>query len=412
MAIKTKKSINTILTKLKMHSPSTKLFGLFLTLTGSTWLLSWHLTSLTSNLISNNELITKHQLLLYSPWWKSFNGFYGPYYLLLHLTHTLDRSVYGFRLASLIVGVLSVAAVYWTVSAWHGFKIGLLAALICLTSFGVLASSREASPLISQILIAAFLLMSVSLINQNTTKTSLSFFILVLIVSIYEPGGIWLALVALALSHKAFIGAYKSQPRYFKIALPISSLLLVLPLSYQLIRHYSGDQLYNLLGYGLGTKSVNTIWHSFFLNFIHIPSDLFFRSENLGLNLSLGHLPLIPIAFSILFVLGLYSYIARFNNWRWRSVVVFLASIWLLASFGVFSSLAMLPLVAVTAGTGLAFILKEWYIVFPRNPIARFAGLLIMFAVVSLSAIYEIRSYYVAWAYDPSVISSYSDKLK
>ncbi|MGH7234344.1 MAG: hypothetical protein ACREF7_02765, partial [Candidatus Saccharimonadales bacterium] len=103
--------------------------------------------------------------------------------------------------------------------------------------------------------------------------------------------------------------------------------------------------------------------------------------------------------------------LTRLSNWRWRSVLVLLLSGWLLSGLGLFSALALLPLIAITAGTGLAFLLKEWFEIFPRNPIARTTGLVIMFAVITLSAVYEIRSYFVAWPSDPATTAIYDQHL-
>ncbi len=398
--------------KLSWLKKDAKFYGLILTIAASTALLVWRLTTLTNSFINQNEQITKQQLMLNSHWWKSLNLLYGPYYLLLHLTYALNHTVFGFRITSVLIGVITVALVYWIVSSWHGFKIGLLAALISLTCFGLLAASREAIPLISQLLLVSSLLAVVSFINQKANQISLILFAIVFAFSLYVPGGVWFALVALWLSKKPLISAYKALSKVNKILIPLLPIVIILPLGYQMIRHFMQRQLNNWLGYGLSTTSLHTFWHGLSLNFIHVPTNLFIHSANTSTDLYLGHLPLVPLTFSVLFVLGLYSYLIRLNNWRWRNVVIFIACGWLIASFGVISLLALLPLVAVTAGTGLAFLLKEWYEIFPRNPIARFAGLFIMFAVVSLSAAYGIRSYFVAWANNPSVVSSYHEKLK
>ena len=397
---------------LSISKLNAKFYGLILTIAASTTLLVWRLTTLTNSYINQFELNTKQQFLMNGHWWKSLNGLYGPYYLLLHLNYALSHTVFGFRFTSVLIGVITIALVYWVVSSWHGYKIGLLSALISLTCFGLLAASRGATPLISQLLLVSALLAVVSYINQNATQIRLILFAVVFAFSLYVPGGIWFALVALWLSKKALLSAYKSQPKINKFLMPLLPIVIILPLGYQMIRHFSHQQLNNWLGYGLSTTSLHAFWHGLSLNFIHVPTNLFVHSANTSVDLYLGHLPLVPLTFSVLFVLGLYSYLIRLSNWRWRNVVIFIGCGWLIASFGVINLIALLPLVAVTAGTGLAFLLKEWYEIFPRNPIARFAGLFVMYAVVSLSAVYGIRSYFVAWANNPSVVSSYHEKLK
>ena len=386
-------------------------YGLLIVLCSSVGLLLWRLEALTSNLLSASEINTKHQLYINSPWWRSLESLYGPYYLLLHATFAIHHNVLSLRLASVIAALVVVGMTYWLVSSWHGYKIGLMVAAATLVSFGLLAAGREATPLITQLIVLPALILSVSHLFNKPTYFGLLLLGIVLAGVLYVPGGIWFVICTKLLGIKPIKVSFKKLSKIKKVIVTLTPLALITPLIFQLSAHYSLSQLKLWLGYGLNGSLTHSA-HVFLMNLLYTPMDLFIHSYNLSHNISLGHLPLLSIALSVIVALGLYSYFTRLNNWRWRSVLILLGLAWLMSGFGVISPLALLPLLFISAGTGLAFLLKEWYEVFPRNPIARSCGLIIMFAVIGLNTAYVARSYFVGWANNPLTTSLYSYRLK
>ncbi len=396
--------------KLLLSHLDFEFYGFILIIFFGLSLLLFRLTSLTLGFINKEELITKHQLFLHSPWWLSLNGFYGPYFLLLHLTYAINRSLFGFRLASVIIALLVISIIYMLVSSWHGYKVGMLASVIVLFNLGLLTAGREATPLVSQMLLMAALLLVIAVLNRKPSLLGLILAAIVLAGALYLPGGIWLSLVTALLVQRAIVKTFRTLRNKSKILTILLLLIMLVPIFYQLIAHYQTSQLKVWLGYDLGNKFLLS-GRNFLINLIHVPGDLFIHSEGLGPALSIGHLPVFPIAFSILFLIGLVSYTTRLSNWRWRSVLVLFSSGWIVSGLGIISPLSLLPLVAITAGTGIAFLLKEWYSIFPRNPIARNLGLTIMFLVIGLGSVYGARSYFVAWANNSNTTSIYVRRL-
>src|SRR5580658_1956297 len=161
----------------------------------------WRLSSLTSNLISAQELTTKHQLFTNSPWWKSVANLNGPYYLLLHGTFAISRSVWDLRLASVVIGVLAALGIYFLVSRWHGFKIGFLSTLVFITNLGILATARQASSLIAQALIVSLLLIAIVLIYELKNFWGLLALIVIGVGSLYFSGAIYLVMATAILTY-------------------------------------------------------------------------------------------------------------------------------------------------------------------------------------------------------------------
>lgn len=376
----------------------------------SLFLLLWRLASLTKGRVNVSELAAKHALLHHSPWWKSPSFIYGPYYLLLHATYAINRSVSSFRLASVVIGLITAALIYWLINQWHGYKLAVLATVTFVSGLGVLAVARQGSPLSSQLLLSISLLTSVVAINRWHNYWGLLAVTLITAGDLYIPGALWPVMAMLFLSFTGLKKTLRTISLWSKSSLYGLGLLLLAPLIYRLGWHYSKHQLIYWLGYGLDGK-LNAVRH-FALHLAQVPLDLFFHSTNLPATLSLGHLPLLPVAQSVIIVLGFYGYISRFSNYRWRSILILGAVLWIVIGFGVLSVYSLLPLTTLAIGTGMAFMLKEWYSVFPRNPIARNLGLMVLSSVMLFSCFYSARSYFVGWANDPSTLSQYSFDLK
>jgi hypothetical protein len=61
--------------------------------------------------------------------------------------------------------------------------------------------------------------------------------------------------------------------------------------------------------------------------------------------------------------------------------------------------------------TGIAYMLHEWFKVFPHNPIARSIGIIVIAIAILLTSVYQTRSYFVAWRYSPDTAKAFTEKL-
>ena len=70
-----------------------------------------------------------------------------------------------------------------------------------------------------------------------------------------------------------------------------------------------------------------------------------------------------------------------------------------------------MPLLLLTA-TGLQNLIQTWYAIFPRNPYARFFGLIpISFVVVSL-LVTNLNIFRQSYMYNPYIVNSFNQDLK
>ena len=337
------------------------------------FLFIWRLTSLTYGQINFHEHTTNLIIANQTTWWKIILNLNGPYYLALYVFRLISHDLVLFRLVSVMIGILTGLAIYWLVSQWHGYKIGLMAAAIYITDFGVLSITRQASPLSATLLIPLGLLASIVAINRWQDYRGLLALSITAGLLLYIPGALWLILAVSLLNIKQLKNIWLELSIKQRLIIASSIIILLIPLGYQLGYHYTNHQLAYWLGYGLNGKI--TALKSYGLNLIKTPTSLLFYSTNLPAALSLGHLPLLPIAITVLSLIGFYCYVTRLSNYRWLNIIFLFVVSWLVVSFGVLSVYVLLPLAVIAAGTGLAFMLREWYSVFPRNPYARYAGI-------------------------------------
>lgn len=383
--------------------------GFIISLFGTAILGLWRLSAVTANLAGPTDIATKHTLFLDSPWWKSIAHINGPFFLVLHGTFAINRSLFFLRLTSVLFGLLSAALVYFLVNHWHGYRIALLTTAAYISSFGYLVITHQSTPLTSQLPLAIGLLAAVITLDTWDSIWSIVALFISIAYALYIPGGIWLSITAIVLSFSNLKESFQSISIKWKLFLVLVLIVCILPLAYRLGNHYSLPQTLQWLGYGLHGKF--KALESLGTNLIKVPADLFAYSLNLPRSMQLGHLPLLPIAESILIFVGLYCYVGRIRSYSWRSLIVFIGVSWLIVGFGILSVFTILPLVILTLGGGLTYLLKQWYTVFPRNPIARYVGLVVMSVVILFSCFFTARSFFVAWSNDPTQNVQFSHKL-
>ncbi|HEU4830708.1 MAG TPA: hypothetical protein VFS65_00880, partial [Candidatus Saccharimonadales bacterium] len=76
-----------------------------------------------------------------------------------------------------------------------------------------------------------------------------------------------------------------------------------------------------------------------------------------------------------------------------------------------FTAVAYLPLVLLLA-SGFSALLSYWYVLFPRNPYARFAGLIPLVVLVSVLVLSGVERYVHGYQYDPTIAPNFSSDLR
>jgi hypothetical protein len=115
----------------------------------------------------------------------------------------------------------------------------------------------------------------------------------------------------------------------------------------------------------------------------------------------LGRVPIMDIFVLVMCVVGIYFYAIHHAAFRSRLLLsYFTVGVLLVALHGPVSINLLVPLLYIVAATGIAYLLREWLIVFPLNPFARGLGIALISLAVLMSCVYNLRAYYVAWPHN------------
>lgn len=365
----------------------------------------WFRIASTPSSFSNQEYIVHNNLAnkvyTFNYFWNHI--IYLPYYLLLSIPQLFDRyGLFSIRSIGAFFGLICVIVFAYITWRWWGTLIAVLATFLFTTSFWFLQVSRNSGPTILYVL-AALVIILLGFVVRNKkrheTKTLLS--ALLALVLLYIPGMIWFVLAACILQRKLIIEEFKKLPTQVKFIIPLAGIILLIPLI-----HVSYNSI-NEIKTTLGLPQVFSL-HNFLVNLIHWPLIIFIRSPHMNI-FSLGHLPILSVFVDVMFILGLYWIWLKRKLDRFYLLGATIILSWVLYALGGPVSIYLsIPFIMCIAATGMAFILGQWFTIFPRNPVARSIGIIILIISVSVVCWFHVDEYFVAWPHASSTIATYS----
>lgn len=112
----------------------------------------------------------------------------------------------------------------------------------------------------------------------------------------------------------------------------------------------------------------------------------------------LGNAPILDVFSLAMFVLGAYLYLRNFKLIRtslFIGIFIVMAALMMVGSPITFS--VIIPFMYLVVAAGVAYLIGQWFKVFPRNPIARASGRIVLYAVIGLVITYHLTHYFVGW---------------
>lgn len=304
-------------------------------------------------------------------------------------------SVYLFRAIPAVFGLILVCFFYLLAKLWFSPKIALVASFMLLTSGLFLNFTRLAVPDILLPLGLLGLIWSAWWVFQNKrTNTRLILSVVIVAASFYIPGLIWFTALIAFIQRRHLTGIFKrtSTPAIVGALLVIG--LLLAPLGRALILHPQLAQEWLAMPISFSPQR-------FVQDFLYVPASLVVRAP-FNPVFNLGRLPYLDVFTICLVVLGTYAFLLRLDLVRTRALIGAIIIAWFIVAFDNTVQINLfLPLIYITVAAGIMFLLQQWYSVFPKNPIARTIGLVLLFSVVSISLYYNTTRYFVAWANSP-----------
>lgn len=303
------------------------------------------------------------------------------------------------RLPDVFFGLLTVACFSYLIWLWHDAKTTIFAIILFAFSPWVLHVSRIASFDVMFLLVAPALLLSHVLLHRYNSKPWV--FIITLAtwsLLLYIPGAIWLVIWNIYLQRSDIKSAWLSCAGLFRKLLALLASLIWLPLVAEVavgnIRILSYLGAPNKFG-----EPAEIAKHA-----AGVPYHLFAVGPEYPA-IWLGHAPILNIFCLVMCALGIYYYVDHWGASRSKLLISFLViSLLLVALNGPVAISLLVPLLYIFVAMGIAYILSLWLKTFPLNPLARSAGIGIVAFAVGLSAVYGLRSYFVAWPANQTTI--------
>lgn len=320
------------------------------------------------------------------------NPLFAPYKLVQLLLVELGfNSVFALRAISASIGLLAILTVYYVLQRWYTTRISIIGTLLFATSGWFLVHARQATPDICYALIV--LLLAYGTWMRRTKRAGLALFLgaLLSVFLVYIPGLIWLVILGVIWQRREISHLVKDAPRLALLA-GVLFLVLLTPL---VLANINDTSLIKPLAGLSATTDLTPL--GFAKNIGEQLTIIFWQGPKLASQGLVGSPLLDPFVIAMA-LLGCYAYV--YQRTLDRSKMLgggLLAGLLLLGLGGLVSNVILMPLIYIIALAGVALMVQQWFTVFPRNPLARSVGVVVITVAVLLTSFYQLDRYFQAW---------------
>ncbi|MCA9333223.1 hypothetical protein KDA00_05125 [Candidatus Saccharibacteria bacterium] len=342
--------------------------------------------------------LLKSQISL--PYWMIFLPINLVQIVVLKIT---TFSIENARYVSATFGLSALVLYYSIIRQWYTTRVAILSAMMFLTSTWFLVVARSASPIIAFVLFEVLILITIWL--QKTKKTKLAVTLLAISCSIliYIPGMIWMILGGLIWKRKFITNQLQKSSIVFKTLLLVLVIASLTPIA---INYRNSDFLLGIMG----LPKVIISFQDFLSNIYYYVTSIFWNSSYSTTNV--GNQGLLDIFVVVLFISGFLYAIKKRLYSKYKFIFAsILLGVMLVGLNGQSFAIYTFPGIMILVAIGLAWIIQQWFTVFPKNPVAKFVGICLIFIVVLFSSAYNTYRYFIAWPHMDSTKSSYTEKL-
>lgn len=320
------------------------------------------------------------------------NPLFLPHKLIQYVFIRLGQDgAFWMRSASAIVAVFILITFYHILRSWYSQRVALMGSFLLLTSAWFLHFARIGTPFIMFGCSIGLLWVGIRVKSSRAPRirTFLAG-IIIIMTCLYVPGLAWLIVPFVIWQRKLILKEFSKLPKSLSALAILGMIVAITPLVYSMVRDPDIIRQWLLIPnkLELGTWWANT-WRLPFWFTLRGPVDAVYW---------LGRVPLLDSMSLIMFVLGVFvlQHYRLLDRVRAIAAIILLGCI--LAVFNGFVVLTIaLPLFFIVVSAGLALLLQQWFTVFPRNPLARSVGLLMVIFIVGLAGYYNLRHYFIAW---------------
>lgn len=331
---------------------------------------------------------------------------YAPYKLLqLVFFKVFSPSIFTARLTSVLIGIVLVGLFYFTVSQWFIKRVSFISTVMFASSAWMLHVTRLADPKVMQLSLIAVVACGAWMRARQPNRWSIPICTFIAVTMLYVPGLIWFVGIGCIWQRRTIAILFRKYPLYAAL-----SALVAIILTVPLMLNVTNDRLtlYELLG--LQSQPIHSLTN-LPMNLLRVPAQLIWRGPQ-DAQMWLGKAPLVDFFAVVMAILGTYSFAMSWRLDRARIVLGGALLGWILVALGGAVPVhILLPFIYLLMASGIAFMLEQWFRVFPFNPFARgLAYGLIAIAVLTVSW-YNVQHYFIAWPQTPATRAVFNRHL-
>jgi hypothetical protein len=316
----------------------------------------------------------------------------APYHALNWLaTRFLHNDLLASRRLSACLGLTALFLFWYVVSRYYDRRTSTLATLLFACSGGFLYAARLGTPMVLQFSALALLALALYMRQAKHLTASTYGAAASIAVMLYIPGLIWLILLGCILHYKTAHRLLSRMSTGHRIGVGATILVLCTPLLWGIGHDIAIVK--SLAGLPAVLPGVAALPKEF----AHFWLALGFRSYY-SPEIALQGAALLSVTELALLLLGLYELVRSARRKVGYYIVLAIIIVSVLTSLGgtVTYTMAM-PLIYFVIAAGIHYLIREWLAMFPRNPVARVVGTLLVSLLIGFSVLYQLRSYFVAW---------------
>lgn len=333
-----------------------------------------------------------------------------PYQLGLFILQLLPFHGAGsLRFISVIFGLIGLAAFYYLTHKWYGPKTAVLATALLSTSDWFLHTARYGSP--EAVYLCGVVLCAIwaSLQSPRLNRTNMLLFAFTLTIALYTPGVAAVLFGALVWQRQRIIAFMKRSPQSIRIGAAIVAVIGTLPLLLSIIVPADGYTRISFVRMLLGIPSSIPNPVEYLQSVRAVLQNIFIYSDGNPVWF-VGNLPFLDIITTTLFVAGAAGLYRYRKLDRTKVIAGAVAYGVLISALGVVPVSILLPFIYLVAAAGIQLLLREWFSVFPRNPVARSVGFGLLSLCIAVSMTYSLARCFIAWPKTDSTAQAFRQK--
>ncbi len=326
----------------------------------------------------------------------------GLYKLLVFTATSIVPSIRAVRAVSFIFLLVTCIAMFYALKHWHSIQTSLMTTIAFGTNAIVLALARYGTPLIT---LMGFFVFASLLLWQLHSRSNKAVPMLVIIAGgllMYTPGAPWFATILAIVFWDRIKPFFKNVKRQALLAGSLIALIAMLPLLWRFFGDFDAIRQWLLLPAKLELSALPR-------NILRVPSAFIYRMP-IDPHINIARLPIFDLACGIFFLVGLNAYRHKLRLDRTRIMLGSALVGILLGALGstIVAIVFLLPFAYSIVAAGIEYLLDVWYSVFPRNPIARSFGTLILTTAILFSTYYQLTRFFVVWPQVPETREAYT----